>query len=133
MGTVYILGAGASHFACFPLAGGLWQFLKRELDQTKNEVIKQHGSQCRALVERVSEFIQKDKPPLCPPDLEMIFTLIDLVEIQGGVLGSLDFRGFDFRLCMVCKQSAASVSGTADGGWQPGDGAGRLRAGWSCR
>ena len=95
MGTVYILGAGASHFACFPLAGGLWQFLQRELDQTKNEVIKRHGSQCRALVERVSEFIQKDKPPLCPPDLEMIFTLIDLVEIQGGVLGSLDFRGFD--------------------------------------
>lgn len=35
--TVYILGAGASSFAGFPLAGDLWKFLKGEMGSTDHQ------------------------------------------------------------------------------------------------
>ena len=67
MSRVYILGAGASAFAGYPSAHGLWSF------------VRQHASidgDLQAIIRELAERYQPDH--VDDPDLESLFTLLDV-------------------------------------------------------
>ena len=96
MTTVYILGAGSSRFTGFPLATELWNFLKREVDQAGLQT-RELGRQWLGAVDKVITHFRAYQPSVEPPDLELILTLVDLAEMQGGILGSLDLTSVDIE------------------------------------
>jgi hypothetical protein len=74
MGNVFIIGAGASCFAGYPLGLDLWKFIR---DNSTQEVMaKERAKAVSSGLERVFEVL----PPreLDRPELEEIFTLLDL-------------------------------------------------------
>jgi hypothetical protein len=74
--TVFVLGAGASKFAGYPLALDLWAFVR---DSSHSELMaERRRADSVAAIERVLEVVppvQHDRP-----DLEVIFTLLDLTD-----------------------------------------------------
>jgi hypothetical protein len=90
MAHVFILGAGASRFAGYPLGLELWAFIR---DTTTGDVIaKESAKAVTDLIERVLEVV----PPreYDRPDLEQLFTLLDLAEAGTA---PLDLRGPDWH------------------------------------
>jgi hypothetical protein len=75
MALVFILGAGASHFAGYPLGVELWSFIK---DKTTDSVAKERAN---AVIRDIVRVIQVLPPhEFNKPDLEQLFTLLDLAE-----------------------------------------------------
>ena len=77
MARVFVIGAGASKFAGYPLALGLWFFVR---DTEAGEAM---AKERRAAVIEVMDQILKLVPPskLDRPNLEELFTLLDLAEL----------------------------------------------------
>jgi hypothetical protein len=80
MNRAFVLGAGASRFAGYPLGLDLWRFLR---DTDLPEV---HTREARAAVLEVMEPILRLNPPpeRDRPDLEKLFTLLDLGRLGVG-------------------------------------------------
>jgi SIR2-like domain len=78
MGRVYVLGAGASRFADFPLASDLWLFIQRS-------PIYEMGAKERheRVVAEIGRILKAYPPKSEQPDLEVLFTLLDLT-VQGA-------------------------------------------------
>lgn len=81
MSTVYILGAGASAFAGYPLAGQLWPFIRNHsggevmAEERRGDVISE--------MERLLR-IRAPERHNNQPDLEALFTLLDLSLMLPG-------------------------------------------------
>ena len=80
MSRTFVLGAGASAFAGYPLGLDLWRFLR---DTDLPEV---HTREARAAVLEMMEPILRLNPPdeHDRPDLEKLFTLLDLGHLGVG-------------------------------------------------
>jgi len=92
MQRVFVLGAGASRFAGYPLGPDLWAFIR---DWKPLEVFsKEAHDAVRAAMERVLELFPSKEPS--KPNLEELFTLLDLA---GGntELGLSDVDWQDLR------------------------------------
>ncbi len=91
MRRVFVLGAGASAFAGYPLALDLWPFVR---DSEGGDI---NADQRRQAVIRTMEPILKINPPeeYDRPDLEKLFTLLDLAH-RGTA--PLDLRHTDWPL-----------------------------------
>ncbi len=90
MSKVYILGAGASRFAGFPLGADLWPFLEAEEDSNCVQLMNDVQT-CWPFVKKVHCLLEKHRHP----DLEMILTIADLAIVSGGSVGSIDLSEFD--------------------------------------
>jgi hypothetical protein len=90
MSKVYILGAGASRFAGFPLGADLRPFLEAEEDSNCVQLMNDVQT-CWPFVKRVHCLLEKHRHP----DLEMILTIANLAIASGGCVGSIDLSEFD--------------------------------------
>jgi hypothetical protein len=91
MPRVYILGAGASCFAGYPLAPKLWSFTR---DRSSGDVIaKQRRQDVVAAMERIIERF----PPAVydEPNLEELFTILDLSILIPNVF---ELRHIDWKV-----------------------------------
>src|SRR6266566_4379934 len=90
MAHVFILGAGASRFAGYPLGLELWAFIR---DTTTGEVMAKERA--KAVTDAIESVLQVVPPPEYDrPDLEQLFTLLDLAEAGTE---PLDLRNLDWR------------------------------------
>jgi hypothetical protein len=90
MAHVFILGAGASRFAGYPLGLELWAFIR---DTTTSEVMAKERA--KAVTDAIESVLQVVPPPEYDrPDLEQLFTLLDLAEAGTE---PLDLRNLDWR------------------------------------
>lgn len=82
MARVYVLGAGASRFAGFPLASDLWSFIQA------SRLRESSGNELRegivAEIGRILEVFPLKRRG--QPDLEVLFTLLDFTAIAPYVL-----------------------------------------------
>jgi hypothetical protein len=80
MGRVFILGAGASSFAGYPLGSALWAFIR---DHRMGDMV---GEQRRDVVIKEMNRVLTRFPPdkYDEPDLEGLFTLFDLTTLFPG-------------------------------------------------
>jgi hypothetical protein len=83
MASVFILGAGASHFAEYPLARELWPFIR---DNCTNEVMAQRRA--REVTDAMGSVLEEAS------DLELLFTTLDLA--RGGA-GPAELKDLDWR------------------------------------
>lgn len=112
MARVYVLGAGASRFAGFPLASDLWSFIQESKlgDSFGNELR-------RGVVPEIARALDAYPPKKRDqPDLEVLFTLLDLtttapylfpllpsnwatlkLEVIGTIVNSFLARHFDLK------------------------------------
>ena len=99
--TVYILGAGASHFACFPLASDLRDALEkaagsREIlcSTIKDKARADETARlCLEVVDRIGRTLSDG-----PHDIELILTLVDLANLPGAKLQTkLGLQDFDLK------------------------------------
>lgn len=97
MGTVYILGAGASCFAGFPLANKLWKFLENE-EHSRELRAERDVRRFRTLINEVTSFLEGTTAPTSSPDIELLFTILDLADARRGALGPLNISHGDLRL-----------------------------------
>ena len=82
MGRVFILGAGASRFAGYPLNLGLWKFIR---DLSGGHVMAENRrKEVVAAIEKVLMVV----PPAGhdSPNLEELFTLLDLADLGTAPL-----------------------------------------------
>jgi hypothetical protein len=83
MGRVFVLGAGASKFAGYPLGLDLWSFIRQDW---RSDYASEKRR--RAVVHEVEQILKVY--PLAQPDrpnLEELFTLLDLVDLGTFPLG----------------------------------------------
>jgi hypothetical protein len=130
MRRVFVLGAGASRFAGYPLGVELWRFL-RDFPLV-DEVAKRRADSVRQAMERVLQVI----PPKVPdqPNLEELFTLLDLAamgteplalkfvdwrELRPKVMGMISeaFLGHEFDFQQQLLQDATSLAATVLRRW----------------
>lgn len=90
MKRVFILGAGASKFAGFPLATGLWPFLEAQEDTREIQLINDVAL-CRPFIKKAFCLLEN----LSYPDLEIILTIADLAVATGGSIGGFNSQEFD--------------------------------------
>jgi len=80
MRTVYVLGAGASRFAGFPLGKDLLPFLKSERKNTREIVVGDLGRHALDFIDKVrSALPQRRILRNGEPDLEFVLSLIDRI------------------------------------------------------
>lgn len=86
MPRVFILGAGASRFAGYPLASGLWPFIR------DTEPIVSHAKERATFVTEAMNTILEVFPPDTPnqPNLEHLFTQLDLAGEGRGITSLKD-------------------------------------------
>ncbi len=85
MQRVYILGAGASHFARFPLGRDLLAFLKSEWENTKNPMVNDFGGYALDFVETVKHALPVERVlSNGAPDLEFVLSLTDRNNQRGS-------------------------------------------------
>jgi hypothetical protein len=78
MRRVYVLGAGASHFAGFPLGGDLLLFLRSEWKNTKDLMVKDIGGYALDFIEKVKRSLPGKRVLRSgEPDLEFILALTE--------------------------------------------------------
>ena len=78
MRTVYVLGAGASHFAGFPLGGHLLPFLQSEF-KSADHMTKGLGKYALDFIEKVKSLLPENRLlSTGEPDLEFVLSLVDL-------------------------------------------------------
>lgn len=90
MARVYILGAGASCFAGYPLAKKLWPFVR---DRSPGDVVADQRRQ--AVIKEMERIIMRFPPKVYDePDLEELFTFLDLSLLTPDVfqLGHADWQ-----------------------------------------
>jgi hypothetical protein len=96
MARVFILGAGASSFAGYPLGLDLWAFVR---GKTTGDVMAKERAR---IVTEAIEHVLHVVPPreFDRPDLERLFTLLDLAEAgtRPLELGKLDWRSLRPKL-----------------------------------
>jgi hypothetical protein len=90
MARIFILGAGASCFAGYPLGLDLWAFVRDET--TRDVMSEQRASVVTDAIKRLLQVV----PPreFDRPDLEQLFTLLDLAEAG---MEPLELRKMDWR------------------------------------
>jgi hypothetical protein len=76
MARIFILGAGASRFAGYPLGPELWAFIRDT--GTGERTAKERAEAVIDAIERVLQMVPP--PEFDRPDLEQLFTLLDLAE-----------------------------------------------------
>ncbi len=96
MGRVFILGAGASRFAGYPLGLDLWPFI-RDFEAFDVMAKKRAKSVARSMDQILKEVPPKEHGK---PNLEELFTLLDLADQGVEPLGlrDLDWRGMRTKL-----------------------------------
>lgn len=100
MSRVYILGAGASKFAGYPLARELWPFIRSKSTSSGHVIAEQRRTEVISQVERLLEF----NPPseYDRPNLEELFTYLDLTElIPNGLLELRHIQWTELRSKLV--------------------------------
>jgi len=86
MGRVYILGAGASVFAQYPLGRELWRFIKE--NHCFPPVTSVSHQRFPEVESKVVELAKKYQPKkVNSPDLESLFTVLDLQDILAESQG----------------------------------------------
>ncbi|MGE0274555.1 MAG: hypothetical protein AB7G68_08420 [Nitrospiraceae bacterium] len=78
MSRVYVLGAGSSQFAGFPLGSTLLAFLKSEWGKTRESVDKREGGYCLDFIDMIIPYLPEARRLCGEPDLEFVLSLIDL-------------------------------------------------------
>ncbi len=82
MARVFILGAGASTFAGYPLGTGLWAFIR---DHRMGDLAGEERR--RPVIEEMTRVLSRFPPEKYDqPDLEWLFTLFDLTTLLPGYL-----------------------------------------------
>ena len=91
MARTFVLGAGASKFAGYPLGPELWAFIRD--GGTGEAMSRKTASAVKDAMEPVLKAMFPREPD--KPDLELIFTLLDLAEAGVGPLmpSRVDWRG----------------------------------------
>ena len=77
MQRVYVLGAGASHFAGFPLGRDLLPFLKTEWANTGDCMVRKLGRYALDFIETVRPTLPGTRVVHGEPDLEFVLSLTD--------------------------------------------------------
>jgi hypothetical protein len=93
MNRVFVLGAGASAFAGYPLASGLWAFLREYKTNEPSEKYRRNS-----IIETLEPVLRKYSPKEPDTvDLEQIFTILDLAELGIGpsLLAPSEWRASD--------------------------------------
>jgi hypothetical protein len=89
MQRVYVLGAGASRFAGFPLARDLLGFLKGEWADTRDCMVKELGRYALDFIETVKPALPGTRVFHGEPDLEFVLSLTDEESPLGSEYDSL--------------------------------------------
>lgn len=90
MAHAFIVGAGASRFAGYPLGLELWAFIR---DTTAGDVMAEERAM--AVTEAIERILRVLPPSQYDrPDLEQLFTLLDLAEAGTN---PLEFKNLDWR------------------------------------
>jgi len=103
MPRVYILGAGASRFASYPLGLDLWSFVRDS--PTPSLRAKQIAPHVIGAMDRILKILPPKEP--ARPNLEEIFTLLDLVDQGSQILEAADVRWGVVRECVIAMITEA--------------------------
>ncbi len=126
MKRVFVLGAGASAFAGYPLGLELWQFLRHSESLDIGD--KERRS---AVMEALEPVLQKYSPDGCDRlDLEKVFTLLDLAhlgtsplelrvsdwplkkrQIMGMIAATLQWHQYGFQAEVLDGRQASTLEG----------------------
>jgi len=97
MSRVFILGAGASRFAGYPLGLDLWKFVRNS--RTPGIKAKQNGQFVKPAMDQILRLLPQKEPER--PNLEEIFTLLDLASRGTDLPGLAEFNWKVLRPCLI--------------------------------